>query len=103
MGIGYIVLIIIVGFILFELIEHLVLPLVFYIIKRKKQAITGVESMIGEVVDIRQWKGKEGQVFVKGEMWRAVSEVTFKKGDKAIIQHVEGLMLKIKPKSESLF
>jgi membrane-bound serine protease (ClpP class) len=79
MGIGYIVLIIIVGFILFELIEHLVLPLVFYIIKRKKQAITGVESMIGEVVDIRQWKGKEGQVFVKGEMWRAVSEVTFKK------------------------
>jgi membrane-bound ClpP family serine protease len=97
MKIKYIVLIVIIGFILFDVIEHLVLPLVFYIIKRKKQYIAGVESMPGEVVDIRQWNGHGGQVFVKGERWKVCSEVSFKKGDKTIIQQVEGLTLKVKP------
>jgi membrane-bound serine protease (ClpP class) len=97
MEIKYIVLIVIIGFILFEFIEHLLLPLIFYIIKRKKQSVTGVESMLGKVVDIRQWNGHEGQIFIKGEMWKAVSEVSFKKGDKAIIQQVEGLTVRVKP------
>lgn len=92
-----IILMLVIGFILFEVIEHVVIPIVFYFVKRKKKSVTGIDSLPGEVVDVRQWKGKEGQVVIKGELWKAVSEVPFKRGDKAIIQNVEGLTLKVKP------
>lgn len=67
-----IILILVIGFIAFEVIEHLVMPIVFYCIRRKKKPFTGVESLLGEVVDVRQWEGKEGQVIIKGELWKAV-------------------------------
>jgi membrane-bound ClpP family serine protease len=102
MEIAYVVLIVIFGFLLFELIEHLVIPVVFYVRKRKQQSVTGIESMPGELVDIRQWERQEGQVFFRGEMWKAVSEVSFKKRDKAVIQQVEGLILKVKPISKDV-
>lgn len=91
-----IILMLVIGFILFEVIEHVLVPIVFYFVKRKKKSVTGIDSLPGEVVDVRQWKGKEGQVVIKGELWKAVSEVPFKRGDKAIIQNVEGLTLKVK-------
>jgi len=90
-----IILMLVMGFILFEVIEHVVVPIVFYFVKRKEKSVTGIDSLPGEVVDVRQWKGKEGQVVIKGELWKAVSEVPFKKGDKAIIQKVEGLTLTV--------
>ncbi len=52
--------------------------MVFYFIKHKKKSVTGVESLPGEVVEIRHWKETEGQVFIKGELWRAVSDVSLK-------------------------
>jgi membrane-bound ClpP family serine protease len=100
MEIKNIILILVIGFILFEVIEHVVIPMVFYFIKRKKKSVTGIDGLLGEVIDVRQWQGKEGQVVIKGELWKAVSEVPFKKGDKAIIQQVEGLTLKIKPSGD---
>jgi membrane-bound ClpP family serine protease len=53
--------------------------------------------MLGEVVEVKQWEGTEGQVSIKGELWRAVSEVPLLKGDKAVIQNVEGLTLRVNP------
>jgi len=103
MEIKNIILILVIGFILFETIEHVVIPIVFYFVKRKKKPFTGVEGLLGEVVDVRQWKEKEGQVVIKGELWKAVSEVPLKKGDKAIIQKVEGLTLKVKPSSNGMY
>ncbi len=96
MGTKDIILMLVIGFILFEVIEHVVIPIVFYFVKRKKKSVTGIDSLPGEVVDVRQWKGKEGQVVIKGELWNAVSETHLKKGDKAIILNVEGLTLKVK-------
>jgi membrane-bound ClpP family serine protease len=103
MEIKSIVVILIVGFILFEVIEHVVIPIVFYFIKRKKKSITGVDSLLGEVVEVRQWKETQGQVFIKGELWRAVSNIPLSKGDKAIVNHVEGLTLKVEPFSNGSF
>jgi len=103
MEIKNIILILVIGFILFEAIEHIVIPMFFYFIKRKKIFVTGIDSLLGEVVDVRQWKGKEGQVVIKGELWKAVSEVPLKKGDKAIIQQVEGLTLKVKPSGDGVY
>lgn len=82
--------------------RHEVIPIVFYFIKRKGKSVTGVDSLMGEVVEVRQWKETEGQVFIKGELWRAVSDVPLKKGEKAIIQNVEGLTLRVKPLVNSI-
>jgi len=87
----------IIGFILFELIEHIVIPVIFYLIRRRKLSATDVDSLVGEVVRVRQWKGQEGQVFMKGELWKAVCEVPFKQGDKAFVTNVKGLTLTVKP------
>jgi len=103
MEIKNLILVLVTGFILFEVIEHVVIPIVFYFKKCKKKSFTGIESLPGEVVDVRQWEGKEGQVVIKGELWKAVSDVPLKKGDKAIIQQVEGLTLKVKPLGNSVY
>ena len=95
MEIKNIILIVVIGFILFEVIEHIGIPIVFYFIKRKKKSLTGIDSLLGEIVEVRQWKETEGQIVIKGELWNAVSDVPLKKGDKAIIQNVEGLTLKV--------
>lgn len=102
MEINKIILIVVIGFILFEVIEHIAIPIVFYFIKRKKRSVTGIESLPGEVVEVREWKEKEGQVFIKGELWRAVSDVPLMKGEKAIIQNVDGLTLKVKSIDKSV-
>ena len=99
MEIKNIILIVIIGFILFEVVEHII---VFHFIKRKKRSVTGIESLLGEVVEVREWKGKEGQVFIKGELWRAVCDVTLMKGEKAIIKNFDGLTLKVKSIDKSL-
>ena len=96
MEIPHIVIVLIAAFLLVEIIEHVVVPLVFYFLKRKKVSAIDVESIQGEVVRIREWKGKEGQVFMKGELWRAESEIPFKRGDKAVVGNVKGLTLIVK-------
>ena len=87
----------IVGFVLFEIIEHVVFPLVWLILGRKRRSISGAEGMLGKVVEVRQWNKTEGQVFVNAELWRAVSDVPLSRGDKAVIHEVEGLTLRVEP------
>ena len=86
-----------VAFVLFEIIEHIVVPLVGFLLGRKRISISGAEGMVGKVVKVKQWNTTEGQVFVNGELWRANCEVPLVKGDKAIIHSVEGLTLKVEP------
>ena len=95
MEIKTVILIVVIGFILFEVIEHVVLPIVFYFMKRKKKSVIGAESLLGEVVEVRHWNETEGQVIVKGELWKAVSDAPFMKGDKAIIKNIKGLTLQL--------
>ena len=87
----------IVGFVLFEIIEHVVFPLVWLILGRERRSISGAEGMLGKVVEVRQWNKTEGRVVVNAELWRAVSDVPLSKGDKAVIHNVEGLTLRVEP------
>ena len=84
-------------FVAFEFIEHVVFPLFWSIKNRKKRSVCGVTGMLGKVAKVKQWQKTEGHVFVNGELWRAVSDVPLLPGDKAIIQNVEGLTLRVKP------
>ena len=90
-----IILTLVIGVVLFELIEHVVFPLFWSIMGRKRKSVCGMTGMLGKVGEVKQWKNNEGKVFVNGELWQAVSEVTLVPGDRVVIQNVEGLTLKV--------
>ena len=92
-----ILLTLVIGFLLFELIEHVAFPLFWVIMGRKRKSVCGVSGMLGKVGEVKQWKKNEGKVFVNGELWRAVSEVPLLPGDRVVIQNVKGLTLDVKP------
>ncbi|MFZ0483188.1 MAG: NfeD family protein [Desulfobacterales bacterium] len=87
----------VIAFIAFELIEHVVLPLIWFIKDRNKKSNYGVAGMIGKVVEIKRWNKTEGQVLVNGELWSAVCDVPLTVGGKAEIIDITGLTLKLKP------
>ena len=91
------IIIIIICFIVFELIEHVFIPLIWFIKDRNKRSNYGVTGMIGKVVEIKRWDKTEGQILIHSELWKAVCEVPLSVGGKAIIQDVEGLTLRLKP------
>ena len=90
-----IIITIIICFIVFELIEHVLIPLFWFILKGRKKSNYGVMGMIGKVVEIKRWNKTEGQVLVNGELWRAVCDVPLTQGSKAVILDIEGLTLKL--------
>jgi membrane protein implicated in regulation of membrane protease activity len=92
-----IIITIIICFIVFELIEHVFIPLFWFILKGREESNYGVRGMIGKVVEIKRWNKTEGQVLVNGELWRAVCDVPLTQGSKAVILDIDGLTLKLKP------
>jgi membrane-bound ClpP family serine protease len=92
-----VIIILIIAFLVFEFVEHVVLPLIWFIKDRNKRSNYGVTGMIGKTVEIKRWDKTEGQVLINGELWKAVCEVPLSAGGKAIIQDVEGLTLRLKP------
>ena len=89
--------VLIIGFVLFELIEHVILPIVWSIRVRNQKSLCGVERMVGKKVTIKRWQKTDGFVLINGELWRAVSDNPLLTGDIAIIEKVEGLVLKVIP------
>ena len=96
-----ILIVIVICFVVFELIEHVAIPLFWFILKGRKKSDDGVPGMIGKVVEIKQWNGTEGQVRINSELWRAVCDVPLTQGHKAVILDIEGLTLKLKPYENS--
>lgn len=88
---------VIICLVVFELIEHVFIPLFWLIFKGRKKSNYGVTGMIGKVVEIKLWNKTEGQVLVNGELWKAVCDVPLTQGSKAVILDIEGLTLKLKP------
>lgn len=90
------VVIIVVGaIVLFELFEHVVVPIAAVVAARKRPAVTGAEGMVGKVAEVKQWTGREGQVAVEGELWRATSDRPLAPGDTATVSGVHGLTLRL--------
>jgi len=92
-----IILTLVIGVLLFELIEHVVFPLFWFIKERKRRSVCGVSGMLGKAGEVKQWKKNEGKVLVNGELWQAVSEVHLLPGDTVVIQKVDGLTLGVNP------
>ncbi len=63
----------------------------------RRKVSTGQEGLIGEegVAEVDLSPGKEGTVFVHGEIWTAESESSINKGNKIKIVAVQGMHLKV--------
>jgi len=66
----------------------------------KRKPITGSEGLIGLEGEARSDIDKEGLVFIHGEIWRAWSDEPIKKGQRVIVDNVERLKVKVKPKPQ---
>ena len=93
-----------IGTLLFEFIEHVVFPLVWFIKGRKGKSVCGATGMLGKVGKVKYWRESGGQIFVNGELWRAVSDFALLAGDSVVIQDIDGLTVHVIPfkKDESL-
>lgn len=84
-------------YVAFEIIEHLILPLVWLVTGKTKKAVTGYSGLIGEIAEVKEWHDSEGKVFVHGEIWWAECDVTLNPGDRAVVKSAERLTLKVSP------
>ncbi|MFA5323559.1 MAG: NfeD family protein, partial [Smithella sp.] len=58
-----------------------------------RKHFSGAEAMIGSEAEVMKDIDKEGEVFLMGEYWKAISEEPVKKGAKVRIIRVDGLKL----------
>jgi len=80
---------------MFELAEHVIIPLVWLAFGRKRRPGRVLEQLVGQEAEVSRWQRNRGQVFVRGEIWEAVSQDSLQPGDKAVIQKAEGLTLTV--------
>ncbi len=65
-----------------------------------KPVRAGAETMLGRTVNaLSRIDSTGGRVFIEGEHWNAVSETPVEAGQPVVIAGIEGLTLKVKPKT----
>jgi membrane-bound ClpP family serine protease len=84
------------GFVIFEVLEHVVFPLVWSYVQRRKGSVCDVSSMVGKVGEVKQWQDLGGKIFINGEIWNARSNIPLFQGNKVVIERVEGFVLTVK-------
>jgi len=57
----------------------------------------GAQALVGETVRVTKWEDASGKIFVRGEMWRAISadKSTFSPGDMVLVTSADGLTLTV--------
>ncbi len=72
---------------------------IFLVIKsHRRKPVTGSEALIGLEGEARTDIHKDGKVFVHGELWKAWSDLSIKAGETVIVEQVDNLKLKVRPK-----
>lgn len=83
-----------------------VLLLVFMVLRStRKKALSGMEGLVGETGTVERAiaEGRNGKVFVHGELWDAGSATPIPAGAQVVVTGIEGMKLTVKPnKSEEL-
>lgn len=93
-----ILLLIILIWLLFEIIEHIIVPLIWLVFKGKSRKSHRLqEDLTGRVALIKEWHKNKGLVELDGEYWSAFSEFRFRPGQKVYIKNREGLKLHVLP------
>ncbi len=87
--------------VIYEIFEHIILPLFWTIRYHKRKSAYGPSGMIGKRCVVRQWKGTRGKVSVGGELWNATSKSPLIPGSETVIRDINNLTLLVSP-SEKL-
>jgi membrane-bound serine protease (ClpP class) len=90
-----VVIFVLAAIVLFELVEHVVIPIAAVVAARKRPAVTGAEGMVGKIAVVKAWSGREGQVVVDGEVWKATSNDHLVPGETATVRGLQGLTLRV--------
>lgn len=91
-------LLIVIAVVFFELLEHLVLPLIFYNRVRKKKPLVGRRSLHGKTARVVSWRERDGTVLLQGEYWKARSEATLIDGQMVRVKALDNLVLIVEEK-----
>jgi membrane-bound ClpP family serine protease len=94
--------ILIIAFVAFELIEHVLFPIIWHFLKRRSDTKHDSQGMTGKTVEIKSWDDKSGIVLFHAERWQAVADKPMQPGEKAIVEKASGLTLKIKPYTSTI-
>lgn len=97
---GNIPLVIGLAFLVFEVCEHVIFPLVWSWKTRRRSPLTGLEAMQGKRAQVLYWDNTSGIVQLEGERWKAQSETVLAPGDMVRITGVRSLTLTVVPVSE---
>jgi len=87
--------------VIYEIFEHVILPLFWTIRYRKRKSAYGPSGMIGKKCVVKEWKDTRGKVSVGGELWNATSKSPLIPGSETVIRDINNLTLLISP-SEKL-
>ncbi len=87
--------------VIYEIFEHIILPLFWTIRYRKRKSAYGPSGMIGKKCVVKQWRGTRGKVCVGGELWNASSPSPLVPGSVTIIRDIDNLTLLISPPDQS--
>ena len=71
-----------------------VIVIAFYL---RPSAVMANDHKLEKVDEVRYWREFAGQVFVNGELWRAVSEFPLAAGDGVVVQQVDRLTVTVIP------
>jgi membrane-bound serine protease (ClpP class) len=86
---------VVIGLLSFELLEHVLFPIFFFLFRKKKMDLFGPDRLLGKEGEVKKWRHKEGYVWIDGELWKASGDLPLKKGDKVVVQKIEGITLKV--------
>lgn len=68
---------------------------------QRSKPVSGAQAMVGEIALVRAWSAGAGTVFIRGEQWKAESEMPMDQVRRVRIVGVEGLTLMVEPESTS--
>jgi membrane protein implicated in regulation of membrane protease activity len=87
---------------IYELVEHILLPLFWTIRYRGRKSACGPSGMIGKRCVVKQWTGTRGKVRVGGELWNAIGNSPLMPGDEGFVQGIDNLTLQVAPIGETI-
>ena len=74
------------------------MALIYLLMKlRMRPAVSGAESMLGELAEVLEDFDRDGVVFLNGERWNAQTDAPVQKGDRVRVKKVHGLVVDVTP------
>jgi membrane-bound serine protease (ClpP class) len=80
----------------------IILVLLYLVVKmRRRPVVSGLAHMIGRIAVALSDFDSMGYVHIEGERWAAVTSVPLKRGERVIVDSVDGLVLSVSPQAST--